>query len=345
MSKLFEPMAIGPLAIANRVIVAPMCQYSAADGCATDWHLMHLGQLGVSGAGLVILEATAVSAEAGITAWDLGLWSDDHEAALGRVLAGVRRHAVSPFAIQLAHAGRKGSSLPPWQGGGQIPSHQPHGWRTVSASAEPHGAGEERPDALGEAGIAKVVADFAAAAARAGRLGLAGVEIHMAHGYLIHQFLSPLANRRNDHYGGSRENRMRLALEVFDAVRAAFPADRPVWARLSATDWVEGGWDLDDSVALTQALAARGAAAIHVSSGGVSPRQQITLGPGYQVPFAERIRAETGLPTIAVGLVTEPAEAEAIVAEGRADAVALARAMLYDPRWPWHAAAALGATI
>ncbi|MEM6354993.1 MAG: NADH:flavin oxidoreductase/NADH oxidase [Pseudomonadota bacterium] len=345
MSKLFEPLDLDGLRLENRIIIAPMCQYSAQNGSATDWHMMHLGSLSLSGAGLLILEATGVSAEAGITAWDLGLWSDENEAALAKVLAGIRVHSDVPVAIQLAHAGRKGSSLPPWEGGSQIPAAKPHGWRTVSSSALPHGAGEEAPLALDEAGLEKVKADFVAAARRAARLGIDAVELHFAHGYLFHQFLSPIANKRNDAYGGSREGRMRFPLEVFEAVRAAFPADRPVWTRISASDWVEGGWDVEDSVALTKELAARGAAAIHVSSGGVSPDQKIALGPGYQVPFAERVKAEAGLPTIAVGLITEPEQAEEIVAKGQADAIALARAMLYNPRWPWHAAAKLGASV
>ncbi|MEL7174806.1 MAG: oxidoreductase, partial [Pseudomonadota bacterium] len=264
---------------------------------------------------------------------------DENEAALAKVLAAIRVHSDIPVAIQLAHAGRKGSSLPPWEGGSQIPATAPHGWRTVSSSAISHGEGEEAPLSLDEAGLAKVKADFVAAAERAARLGIDAIELHFAHGYLFHQFLSPIANKRNDAYGGSREGRMRFPLEVFEAVRAAFPAERPVWTRISASDWVEGGWDVDDSVALTKELAARGAAAIHVSSGGVSPHQKIALGPGYQVPFAERVKAEAGLPTIAVGLITEPEQAEEIVSKGQADAIALARAMLYNPRWPWHAAA------
>ncbi|MEM8624335.1 MAG: NADH:flavin oxidoreductase/NADH oxidase [Pseudomonadota bacterium] len=345
MSQLFQPLDLGPLRLENRIIVAPMCQYSAQDGSATDWHMMHLGSLALSGAGLLILEATGVSPEARITYRDLGLYSDENEAALAQVLAAIRIHAEIPVAIQLAHAGRKASSLPPWEGGAQIPAEAPGGWRTVSASALPHGEGEEPPVALDEAGLEKIKADFVASAERAVRLGIDGIEIHCAHGYLLHQFLSPISNKRNDAYGGGREGRMRFPLEVFDAVRAAVPADRPVWVRISASDWVEGGWDVEDSVALTKELAARGAAAIHVSSGGVSTQQKIALGPGYQVAFAEQVKAETGLPTIAVGLITEPAQAEEIIASGRADAIALARALLYNPRWPWHAAAELGAQV
>jgi 2,4-dienoyl-CoA reductase-like NADH-dependent reductase (Old Yellow Enzyme family) len=345
MSHLFEPLQIGALRLANRIIVAPMCQYSAHEGSATDWHLIHLGHLALSGAGLLIIEATAVSSEGRITASDLGLHSDANEAALARVLAAVRAHAPIAIGMQLAHAGRKASSRAPWQGGAQVPRDQPGGWTAVAPSAVPHSPGEEPPHALDAVGMQKIRDDFAAATKRAARLGIDGVEIHAAHGYLLHQFLSPIANKRSDAYGGSLENRMRFPLEIFDVVRAAFPAERPVWARISATDWVADGWDIDGTVALSLALKERGCAAIHVSSGGVSPQQAIKLGPGYQVPFAQRVKAEVGLPTIAVGLITEPGQAEAIIANGEADAVSLARAMLYDPRWPWHAAAALGARV
>ncbi|WP_326540968.1 NADH:flavin oxidoreductase/NADH oxidase [Pseudorhodoferax sp.] len=345
MSPLFQPLQIGPLQLSNRIVIGPMCQYSAEDGTPGDWHMVHLGQLALSGAGLLILEATAVEAQGRISAGDLGLYSDANEAGLARVLGAVRRHAPIHVAIQLGHAGRKASSRAPWDGGAQVRSSEPGGWAGVSASALPHAPGEEAPAALDAAGLRRVREAFAAAARRAARLGLDGIEIHGAHGYLLHQFLSPLSNQRSDAYGGSLANRMRFPLEVFDAVREAFTPDRPVWVRLSATDWVPGGWDVESTVALSQELKARGCAAIHVSSGGVSPQQSIALGPLYQVPFAQRVKAEVGLPTIAVGLVTEPEQAEAIVASGQADAVALARAMLYDPRWPWHAAAKLGAQV
>lgn len=345
MSFLFSPLAIGALRLENRVVIAPMCQYSAEDGSATDWHLIHLGHLALSGAGLLIVEATAVSPEGRITPGDLGLYCDTNEAALARVVAAIRAHSAIPLAIQLGHAGRKASSRRPWEGGAQIAPDDPDGWMALAPSAVPHAAHEVAPQALDTAGLARVREDFAAAARRAARLGFEGVEIHMAHGYLLHEFLSPLANRREDEYGGALENRMRFPLAVFDAARAAFPAGRPVWVRISASDWVEGGWDIEQSVALAQALKARGCAAVHVSSGGVSTAQKIPLAPGYQTPFARRIKAEVGLPVIAVGLITEPAHAEAIVAEGHADAVALARGVLYDPRWPWRAAAALGAQV
>ena len=345
MSALFQPLKIGDLELANRIVVAPMCQYSAVDGSATDWHTIHLGQLAESGAGLLVIEATAVTPEGRITAGDLGLYSDANEAALARVLDAVRPHSTTHIGMQLGHAGRKASSRVPWEGGAQVPLGQPGSWTAVAPSAIPHAAGEDAPVALDAAGLARVRECFAAAARRAARLGLEFLEIHCAHGYLLHEFLSPLSNRREDAYGGSLENRMRFPLEIFDAVRSAFPAGRPVWVRVSATDWVDGGWDVDSTVAFGQALKARGCDALHVSSGGLSPLQAIPLSPGYQVPFAHRVRAETGLPTIAVGLVTEPEQAEAIIAAGDADAVAVARAMLYDPRWPWHAAARLGATV
>ncbi|WBY01416.1 NADH:flavin oxidoreductase/NADH oxidase [Ramlibacter tataouinensis] len=345
MSRLFEPLQLGALRLANRIVIAPMCQYSAEEGNATDWHLIHLGHLALSGAGLLIVEATAVSAVGRITSGDLGLYSDDNERALARVLAAIRAYSPIAVAVQLAHAGRKGSSRAPWDGGQQVAPDAPGGWLAEAPSAVPHAEGEHAPAALDDEGLARVRQQFADAARRAVRIGFEGIELHFAHGYLLHQFLSPLANQRTDAYGGSLANRMRFPLEVFDAVRAAVPADLPVWVRISATDWVPGGWDLPDSIALAHELKARGCAAMHVSSGGVSPQQKIALGAGYQVPFAERIRAETGLPTVAVGLVTEPEQAEAIVASGQADAVALARAMLYDPRWPWHAAARLGAQV
>jgi 2,4-dienoyl-CoA reductase-like NADH-dependent reductase (Old Yellow Enzyme family) len=345
MSRLFEPLAIGQLEVPNRIVIAPMCQYSAESGSATDWHMIHLGHLALSGAGLLILEATAVSPEGRISSADLGLYSDANEVALGRVLNAVRAYSPIKVAIQLGHAGRKASSRAPWEGGTQVPSRSPDGWRTVAPSAVPHGKEEEPPIALDRDGLDKVRDDFVAAAQRAARLGIDGIELHAAHGYLLHQFLSPIANHRSDEYGGSLENRMRFPLEVFDAVRAAVPADNPVWVRVSATDWVQGGWDIEGTLAFSTALKARGCAAVHVSTGGVSPEQAIKLGPGYQVPYAQRVKAEVGLPTIAVGLITEPEQAEAIVADNEADAVSLARAMLYDPRWPWHAAAKLGAQV
>ncbi|QID16189.1 NADH:flavin oxidoreductase/NADH oxidase [Nitrogeniibacter mangrovi] len=344
MSALFAPIRLGALALPNRIVVAPMCQYSAEDGRATDWHLIHLGHLALSGAGLLILEATGVVPEGRITPLDLGLYDDATEAALARVLDGVRRYSDMPLGIQLAHAGRKASSRAPWDGGALI-LPEDGGWTPVAPSAVPHGADEPPPQALDAAGLDRVRRAFAQAAERSARLGLDLVELHAAHGYLLHQFLSPLANRREDAYGGSLENRMRFPLEVFDAVRAAFPADKPVGIRISASDWVAGGWDLEQSLAFAEALDARGCDFIHVSSGGLATAQQIPLEPGYQIHFAAAIRQAVKMPVIGVGLITEPEHAEAIVAAGEADLVALARGMLYDPRWPWHAAARLGAQV
>ena len=341
MSTLFSPFDLGPLTLRNRIVIAPMCQYSSQDGEASDWHLMHLGQLAMSGAGLLTIEATAVEPDGRITPGDLGLYSDATEQALGRVLAAVRHHAPMPFCIQLAHAGRKASSHVPWEGGMQIPLEQ-GGWIAHAPSALPHAVGETPPAALDTAGLQRIREAFVDAAVRAHRLGIEAIELHAAHGYLLHQFLSPLANARSDAYGGTLAHRMRFPLEVFDAVRAAVPASLPVGVRISGTDWVEGGWDIEQSVAFGLELRERGCAFIHVSSGGVSPLQKIPLGPGYQVGLAQRIKAATGLPTMAVGLITEPGQAEAILASGQADLVALARGMLYNPRWPWHAAAELG---
>ncbi len=345
MSALFQPWRLGELSLNNRIVIAPMCQYSASEGSAADWHMIHLGHLALSGAGLLIVEATAVSPEGRISPGDLGLYSDANEAALARVLAAIRAHSPVAVALQLGHAGRKASSQAPWEGGKQIAPGEPAGWDTVAPSALPHGPGDVAPHALDDAGLEKVRQDFAATARRAARLGVDGLELHGAHGYLLHQFLSPIANQREDRYGGSLDNRMRFPLEVFRAVRDAFPAERPVWMRVSATDWVPGGWDLASTVAFSRALGELGCAGIHVSTGGVSPLQAITLAPGYQVPFAREVKAATGLPTIAVGLITEAKQAEAIVAQGEADAVAVARAVLFDPRWPWHAAAELGGHV
>jgi 2,4-dienoyl-CoA reductase-like NADH-dependent reductase (Old Yellow Enzyme family) len=345
VSRLFEAVQIGDLRLDNRIIIAPMCQYSAEGGQPNDWHMIHLGQLALSGAGLLIIEATAVSPQGRISPYDLGLYSDETEEAFARLLKAVRLHSAIPLALQLGHAGRKASSRAPWEGGAQIHPNELMGWKTEAPSAVPHVQGEDDPLALDRSGLERVRNDFANAARRAARLGFDGIEIHGAHGYLLHQFLSPIANKREDEYGGSLENRVRFPLEVFDTVRDAFPANLPVWMRVSATDWVPGGWDIEGTVALSKALKSRGCAAIHVSTGGVSPAQAIKLGPSYQVPYAQRIKAEAGLPTIAVGLITEPEQAEAIIANGEADAVALGRAMLYNPRWPWHAAAKLGAQV
>ena len=342
---LFTPLRVGNVDLANRIVIAPMCQYSAVDGCMTDWHLIHLGHLALSGAALLTIEATAVVPEGRISYADVGLWSDETEAAMRRTLDGVRRWSDMPVAIQLAHAGRKASTEVPWKGGGPIAPHAPNGWRTVAPSAIPFQQGADAPVALDDDGLARVRDAFADAARRAARLGLDAVQLHAAHGYLLHEFLSPLSNRRDDAYGGSLENRMRFPLEVFDAVRAAFPAERPVTVRVSGTDWAEGGWDVAQTIAFAQALEARGCAAVHVSSGGLTPRQKIPVGPSYQVPLARAVKAATSMPVVAVGLITEFEQAEAILVTGDADLVAIARAILYDPRWPWHAAAHFGARV
>ena len=344
-SRLFSPIALGDLTLANRIVVAPMCQYSAVAGCMTDWHVMHLGSLALSGAGLLIIEASAVVPEGRITYGDVGLYDDATEAAMAVVLASVRRWSDVPVAIQLAHAGRKASTEVPWQGGAQIAPGKVNGWQTVAPSALPWADGEAAPVALDAQGMARVRDGFAEAARRAARIGIDAVEIHAAHGYLLHEFLSPLSNVRSDDYGGSAENRMRFVLEVFDAVRAALPPAKPVTVRVSGTDWVEGGWDIAGTVALAKALEARGCSGLHVSSGGLSPRQVIPVGPGFQIPLARSVKDAVAMPVIAVGLITGFDQAEAIVGTGDADMVALARTILFDPRWPWHAAAHLGAQV
>jgi 2,4-dienoyl-CoA reductase-like NADH-dependent reductase (Old Yellow Enzyme family) len=342
---LFKPFTVGGLRLDNRIVIAPMCQYSAHDGRMSDWHAMHLGHLAMSGAALLTIEATAVSPEARISYGDVGLYSDDTEAAMRAVLESVRRWSDMPIGVQLAHAGRKASTEKPWLGGGQIPPDHVNGWRTEAASAIPFQKGDVEPLALDAAGLARVREAFAAAARRAANLGLDLVQIHGAHGYLLHEFLSPLSNRRDDAYGGSLENRIRFPLEVFEAVRAAFPADKPVSFRVSGTDWADGGWDIEQTVVLARELEARGCSAIHVSSGGLTPDQRIPVGPSYQVPLARAVKAAVGMPVIAVGLITEFEQAEAIVSTGDADFIALARAILYDPRWPWHAAAHFGEKV
>ncbi|MFC0254114.1 NADH:flavin oxidoreductase/NADH oxidase [Massilia consociata] len=341
-SMLFSPVTLGPLQLSNRIAIAPMCQYSAVDGLPTDWHTIHLGNLALSGAGLLIIEATAVTPEGRISYADLGLWSDDHADALQPVIRAMRRYSPIKIAVQLAHAGRKASTDVPWDGGAQIAPGQPCGWQTVAPSALAHAEGEAPPLALDTEGLARIRGGFVDAARRAHALGLDAIELHGAHGYLMHQFLSPLSNTRDDDYGGSLENRMRFPLEIFEAVRASVPQEMAVGMRISATDWVEGGWDLEQSVRLAHALKERGCDFIHVSTGGLSPLQTIPVGPGYQIDFAERIKRETAMPTIGVGLITEAKQAESILQQGQADMIGLARAMLYDPRWPWHAAAELG---
>jgi NADPH2 dehydrogenase len=344
MSLLFSPIKLRGLALSNRIMVAPMCQYSAENGEANDWHFTHINSLSLSGAAMFCIEATAVEPIGRITPGCLGLWNDATEAALRPVLASVRKHSKVAVAIQLAHAGRKASSHTPWNGGQLIPLSE-GGWRAEGPSDISHREDEAPPLALDLPGLKRVRDAFVAAAKRADRLGIEAIELHCAHGYLLHQFLSPIANRRTDQYGGSLPNRMRYPLEVFDAVRAAFPADKPVGVKVSATDWVDGGWDLEQTIELARQLKQRGVDWIDVSSGGVSPKQKIPLSPGYQVPLAHAVKEATGVTTMAVGLITEAKHAEEILASGKADMVALARGMLYDPRWGWHAAAELGGQV
>jgi 2,4-dienoyl-CoA reductase-like NADH-dependent reductase (Old Yellow Enzyme family) len=347
VSQLFTPYTFeapaGPLTLPNRLVVAPMCQYSCIEGQANDWHLAHWAMLLNSGAGLVTLEATAVSPEGRITPGCLGLWDTSTAAALEDMLGRARRLAPpTPVCIQLGHAGRKASSEVPWRGGQLIPVDQ-GGWPTWGPSALPHLPQEPAPRVLDVQGIQRIRDDFAAAARRSADIGIDAIELHAAHGYLLHQFLSPLSNQRTDAYGGSFENRIRLTLEVFEDVRRSFGGTLGV--RISGTDWVEGGWTVEETAELACRLKALGAQFVHISSGGVSPRQKIPVGPGYQVPLAREVRRRSGLATFAVGLITEPEQAQAVLTGGDADLVALARAFLYDPRWGWHAAAALGAQV
>ena len=344
MSTLFSPINLRGLTLSNRIMVSPMCQYSAEDGSATDWHFTHINSLALSGAAMFCIEATHVEAIGRITPGCLGLYSDANEAALKPILASLRKHSKTAVAMQLAHAGRKASSARPWDGGQLLPLDK-GGWQMEAPSAAPHKEGERAPHAIDDAGLKRIRDAFVAATKRAERLGIDAIELHGAHGYLLHQFLSPIANKRTDQYGGSLENRMRYPLDVFDAVRAAFPDRKPVGVRVSASDWVEGGWDLPQTIEFAKALKTRGVDWIDVSSGGVSPLQKIPLGPGYQVPLAQAVKEATGVTTMAVGLITEARQAEDIVASGKADMVTLARGMLYDPRWGWHAAAELGGEV
>ena len=343
MSKLFSPIQLGNLQLDNRLVVAPMCMYSADEGKMTDWHLIHLANMAMSGASVVIIEATAVEPIGRITHGCTGLWSDENELAMKSVLDRIKPYTSTPFFIQLGHAGRKASSFKPWESGSLMPMDK-GGWETVGPSALPHQPNERAPVALDQSGLARIKQAFVDAAIRAKRIGFVGIELHGAHGYLIHQFLSPISNQRTDAYGGSLQNRMRFPLEIFEAVRAAVP-DLVLGVRISGVDWVEGGQTIEDSIAFGLELKSRGCDFIHVSSGGVSFQQSIPMGPGYQVPLAAKVKVSTGLPTIAVGLITEPEQAEAILEKGEADMVALARGILFDPRWGWHAAAKLGGQV
>lgn len=339
-ARLFEPLTQRSITFRNRIAVSPMCQYSSEDGFANDWHVVHLGSRAVGGAGLVMMEATAVETRGRISPADQGIWKDEHIDFLARIAAFVKQFGAIA-GIQLAHAGRKASVRPPWEGGAAIPAAN-GGWQTVAPSPIPFRPEDPVPAELSKGEIHALIDAFTAAAHRALRAGFQLVELHAAHGYLMHQFLSPLSNTRTDEYGGALANRARFALEVVEAVRAAWPHELPLWLRISATDWVNGGWDINDSVALARMVKPMGIDLIDCSSGGASLAQKIALGPGYQVPFAARIRHEAGIATGAVGLITTPEQAEEIVSAGRADVVLLARQFLRDPYFPLHAARALG---
>jgi 2,4-dienoyl-CoA reductase-like NADH-dependent reductase (Old Yellow Enzyme family) len=343
MPHLFDPLDLRGLTLRNRIVVSPMCQYSCYDGFANDWHFVHLASRAVGGAGLVFTEATAVTADGRISPEDLGIWDDVHAGPFERIARFVKGEGAA-FGIQLAHAGRKASTKRPWDGSGAVPPGE-GGWEPVGPTATPFSDTYPVPRTLTDADIAGVVDAFRRAAFRARVAGFDVAEVHAAHGYLIHQFLSPLSNTRTDRYGGSFDNRVRLCLEVVEAVRSVWPEDRPLFVRLSATDWVEGGWDLEQSVELARRLAQLGADLIDCSSGGNVAHAKIPVGPGYQLPFAERIRHDAGIATGAVGLITEPSQADAIVRSGQADVVLLARELLRDPYWPLRAARELGAEV
>ncbi|HWD07219.1 MAG TPA: NADH:flavin oxidoreductase/NADH oxidase [Amycolatopsis sp.] len=342
MSRLFTPLALRSVTLPNRVWVSPMCQYSATDGLPNDWHLVHLGQFAAGGAGLILTEASAVTPEGRISPQDTGIWNDDQATAWRRVTDFAHERGAV-IGMQLAHAGRKASTFRPWEGAGSVPVEQ-GGWASVGADDQPFG-NYAPARGLSTDEVARIPAAFAAGARRALDAGFDLVELHFAHGYLAHEFLSPLSNSRTDRYGGDFDGRMRLALEITDAVRGEIGPDVPLLARISASDWADGGWSIDDSVHLVKLLADRGTDLVDVSSGGNVAHPKIPIGPGYQVPFAERIRRETAVPTGAVGMITEPEQAEQIVATGAADAVFLARALLRDPHWPQRAAHVLGGEV
>ena len=343
-SALFSPIRLADLELPNRVVVAPMCQYSADDGAATDWHMTHLGMLANSGAGLVVVEATHVERRGRITHGCLGLYSDACEAALERIVNHCRRIGTAKLGIQLAHAGRKASAQRPWEGAKALgPNEDP--WPTIAPSALPFGPGWHTPSAMTEDDMARVSASFVQAARRAVRLGFDAIELHLAHGYLLHSFVSPLSNKRNDQWGGSLDGRMRFPLEVTRAVRAVVPSGTPLGARITGTDWVDGGLTGDDAVALTKALKEAGLDYVDVSSANITPESRWPNDPGFNVPIAERVRREAGVPVRAVGMIVNAKQAEAIVAEGKADMIAMARAFLDDPHWGWHAAQTLSGEV
>ncbi len=339
-ASLFEPLALRSVTLRNRIVLSPMAQYSAADGMANDWHFVHYASRAAGGLGAVLVEVTAVTPEGRICPGELGLWKDEQVAPLARLAALVAAQGAVP-GIQIGHAGRKACTAAPWEGGAAVPLDR-GGWTPLGPGTEPFGPAYHAPRALAQGELEALPATFAAAARRAHQAGFRLLELHAAHGYLVHQFLSPLVNRRADGYGGSFENRARLALEVTRAVRAAWPADLPLWLRLSVTDWADGGWDVDEAVRLAARMRDEGVDLVDSSSGGVVAHQRVPAAPGFQVPFAERIRRETGVRTGAVGLITEPAQADAILRAGQADVVLLGRVMLREPYWPLHAAHALG---
>ena len=343
-SKLFTPIPLGGITLSNRIAIAPMCQYSADDGCMGDWHAMHLPNLALSGAGLLVIEATAVTREARITHGCVGLYSDHNEAAMARVLALCRRISKMPIGIQLAHAGRKASAQTPWAGGAALSATESP-WPTQAPSALAFGDEWHTPQALDAAGMRRIVDAYAQAAVRTVRLGLDAVELHAAHGYLLHQFMSPLANQRTDAYGGSLENRLRFPLEVAAALREVLPRDKCLGARITASDWMEHGAGPEEAVALARELKRLGYDYACVSSGGLVPAAKIVVVPGYQLPFAAQVKRESGIATRAVGMIADPVQADNVIASGQADMVALGRAFLDDPRWGWHAAARLGAEV
>jgi 2,4-dienoyl-CoA reductase-like NADH-dependent reductase (Old Yellow Enzyme family) len=342
-SALFSPITMRGLTLPNRIVVSPMCQYNSDDGSANDWHLMHLGNFSLGAAGLVMTEMTDVNPIGRITTKCAGMYSDANEAALKRVHDFCRKYGVAKLGVQLAHAGRKASTQTPAAGGKPLKPTEEGGWEAIGPSAIPYDAGWPHPHAMSVQEIKDTVADFVASARRVDRIGYDIIELHGAHGYLLHQFLSPLSNQRTDEYGGALENRMRFALEVFAAVRKVWPEQNPLGMRLSATDWVEGGWNPDETVALAHELKKLGCDYVDVSSGGLDGRQKIPLSPGYQVPFGEKVRKATGIKTMSVGLIAGAQQAEDIIASGKADFVVLGRGIMYDPRWAWHAAEELGA--
>jgi len=342
-SVLFSPITLRGLTLPNRVVVSPMCQYNSNNGSANDWHLMHLGSFSLGCAGLVMCEMTNVNPRGRISPKCAGMWSDENEAALKRVHDFCRTYGVAKLGVQLAHAGRKGPTTPPAAGGKPILSEAEGGWSPEAPSAIPYDTGWPVPHAMTKADIARCVGEFAAAAKRVDRIGYDVIELHGGHGYLLHQFMSPISNQRNDEYGGSTENRIRFPIEVFEAVRKVFPETKPIGMRVSATDWVNGGWTPEQTVILAKELKRRGMDYMDVSTGGLDPRQKIPLAPGYQAPFAEKVKKESGITTMTVGLIAGYEQAEDIVASGKADMICLARGAMWDPRWAWHAAEELGA--